>query len=134
MDSSADEALRRFREKTGFNSRWHEVVVQDAPEVLDAYREFRQAVYDRPVLDPKVQELIIIGVDCYQHWPGIKHHIRHALDLGVTKAELVQTMAIAGLPGGVHAMAFGLMALDEVLSERQASMDMPHREEARAAE
>ncbi|GEM_PF-2060806 len=123
MDSAAEGALQRFREETGFVGQWHKVIVQDAPELLDAYRDFRRAVYDRSVLDPKVQELIIIGVDCFQHWPGIKHHINSALDLGVTRAELVQTMAVAGLPGGVHAMAFGLMALEDVLSERQASQE-----------
>ncbi len=119
-ESPAEAALRRFREKNGFNTRWHNVVVQEAPDVLDAYREFRQAILDRPVLDPKVQELIIIAVDCQQFWPGIKQHIKHALELGATKAELVQTMGVAGLPGGVHVMAYGLMALDDVLSENEA--------------
>lgn len=114
-DEPMNEMLARIQEERGFRRRWHTLLSQYAPEVLADYHNNYSRVYELPALPAKTKELLIIAVDACQFWPGIKVHILNALRAGATESEIAETVIVAGIPGGVHAMVYGLEALDDIL-------------------
>lgn len=114
--SASDEGIVARMKRDLGSRRWHGVVARYDEDVLRRYHENFMKVRELPALPVTVKELIIVAVDCCQFWPGVRAHIFAALKAGATDAEVAEAIITAGIPGGVHAMAFGLEALDDVLA------------------
>lgn len=70
-----------------------------------------------PALDPKTYELIAIAVDAsctHLYAPGVRRHIRKALQLGVTPREILAVLQCVSVLG-IHSMALGAAILQEEL-------------------
>lgn len=69
------------------------------------------------VLDPKVIEFIAIAVDAsctHLYAPGVRRHIRKALQLGATKDEITAVLQCVSVLG-IHTMSLGApILLDEL--------------------
>ena len=77
------------------------------------------------VLDPKVVEFLAIAVDAsctHMYAPGVRRHIRKALELGATREEIAAVLQCVSVLG-IHAMSLGAPILLEELAmlERQTS-------------
>lgn len=74
------------------------------------------------VLDPKVIEFIAIAVDAsctHLYAPGVRRHIRKALELGATKDEITAVLQCVSVLG-IHTMSLGAPILQEELAAREA--------------
>jgi AhpD family alkylhydroperoxidase len=68
----------------------------DAPEVAGAVSALARAAMERPVLPPKIKELIALGIAvATQCDPCIALHAEAAMLRGATRAEVLETIAVA---------------------------------------
>ena len=73
------------------------------------------------VLDPKVIEFIAIAVDAsctHMYGPGVRRHIRKALELGATKQEITAVLQCVSVLG-IHTMSLAAPILQEELAARE---------------
>lgn len=73
------------------------------------------------VLDAKTIEFLAIAVDAsctHLYGPGVRRHIRKALDLGATKQEITAVLQLTSVLG-IHTMSLGAPMLIEELAARQ---------------
>jgi alkylhydroperoxidase/carboxymuconolactone decarboxylase family protein YurZ len=79
------------------------------------------------VLDPKTVEFIAIAVDAsctHLYAPGVRRHIRKALDLGATQEEIAAVLQLTSVLG-IHTMSLGAPMLLEELAAREAAAADP---------
>lgn len=70
------------------------------------------------VLDPKTIEFIAIAVDAsctHMYAPGVRRHIRTALELGATQEEITAVLQLTSVLG-IHTMSLGAPILQEELA------------------
>lgn len=97
-----------------------QAVLELAPHLLAAYVRLAGVPHTKRHLDAKTRELIYLAVDVaatHLHAPGVRQHIRRALDLGATPAEIVEVVELTSTVG-IHAMNIGVPILAELLQER----------------
>jgi alkylhydroperoxidase/carboxymuconolactone decarboxylase family protein YurZ len=73
------------------------------------------------VLEPKVVEFLAIAVDAsctHMYGPGVRRHIRKALELGATKEEIVAVLQAVSVLG-MHSMSLGAPILLEELAAHE---------------
>lgn len=78
------------------------------------------AVVPHEVLDPKTIEFLSIAVNAactHMYAPGVRRHIRRALDLGATPEEIVAVLQ-GVVTMGIHSMSLGAPILLEELERR----------------
>ena len=113
------DALRASGE---FNTAWEAIAVSD-PAWLESFLDMGTRPLRSGVLDPKTFELIAIAVDAsctHLYAPGVRRHIRKALQIGVTPQEIAAVLeAVAVL--GIHSCALGFPILAEELAARDAA-------------
>lgn len=112
------EALKaEFTENRGY---WHEFwdgLLELDPELFAAYMDFSSLPWKSGVLEPKVKELIYIAFDAaatHLYAPGLKLHMRNAVRLGATAAEIMEVLEVVSLIG-IHAATVGVPILAEEL-------------------
>jgi alkylhydroperoxidase/carboxymuconolactone decarboxylase family protein YurZ len=69
------------------------------------------------VLDPKLEAFVRLAVDVsatHLYRPGVRRHIRAALDLGASRAEILEVITLMSVVG-IHAPATGLPILEDEL-------------------
>lgn len=74
------------------------------------------------VLDAKTIEFLAIAVDAsctHLYAPGVRRHIRKALDLGATKEEITAVLQLTSVLG-IHTLSLGAPLLLEELAARRA--------------
>lgn len=79
------------------------------------------------VLDAKTIEFIAIAVDAsctHMYAPGVRRHIRKALELGATTAEITAVLQLTSVLG-IHTLSLGAPLLQEALQERAATHPNP---------
>jgi alkylhydroperoxidase/carboxymuconolactone decarboxylase family protein YurZ len=70
------------------------------------------------VLDPKTVEFLAIAVDAsctHMYAPGVRRHIRKALDVGATKEEILAVLQCVSVLG-IHSCSLGVPILVEELA------------------
>jgi alkylhydroperoxidase/carboxymuconolactone decarboxylase family protein YurZ len=101
-----------------------EPVLKLDPSYVDAYREISSIPVRRGNLPPKVIELIVIALDAsttHLHAPGVRAHIRNALALGATPAEILETLELTSTLA-VHGTLLGMeVIVQEVGSGERAT-------------
>ena len=98
---------------------WESILRLD-PEFLDAYTEFSGVPWGKDHLEPKVKEFIYIAADAaatHMYGPGVRQHLRKAIEFGATEAELVEVLELTSTLG-IHACNIGVPILIEVLEQR----------------
>jgi alkylhydroperoxidase/carboxymuconolactone decarboxylase family protein YurZ len=79
------------------------------------------------VLDKKTVEFIAIAVDAsctHMYGPGVRRHIRKALDLGATREEITAVLQLTSVLG-IHTMSLGAPILHEELAARSVPASAP---------
>lgn len=115
-----EEIKARFIEVRGtWGPAWESVLVLD-PEFLLAYLDFSAVPWRQNHLTPQVRELIYIAVDAnatHMYLPGVRQHVRSALQLGVPPAQIMEVLELCATLG-IHAMNVGVPILVQVLAEK----------------
>jgi len=113
-DPASTPITDALRAAGAFNPAWESIA-----EIDPAWLESFLAMGSRPqrsgVLDAKTWELIAIAVDAsctHLYGPGVRRHIRKALELGATVQEIAAVLeGVAVL--GIHSCALGFPILAE---------------------
>jgi alkylhydroperoxidase/carboxymuconolactone decarboxylase family protein YurZ len=106
-----------FTAKRGYwHTFWDDVLVLD-PDFFEAYTQFSSVPWTSGVLEPKVKELIYTAFDVaatHLYEPGLRQHIRNALDHGATREEIMEVIELVSVIG-IHSCAVGVPILLEEL-------------------
>lgn len=97
---------------------WESILTLDA-EFLAAYLKLSSVPWKKNHLDAKTKEFIYIAVDAaatHLYKPGIRQHVKAALNHGATAEEIMEVIELASTLG-IHAMNIGVPLLAEVLEE-----------------
>ena len=92
---------------------------QDFPDVASAYELLGKAVHTSGPLDDKTRALIKLAISTGAGFEGAVHsHTRKAIELGISKEEIRQTVLLAlttiGLPSTMAAMSW----VDDLLDKK----------------
>ena len=116
---SSSSLVERMCASGEWNAAWDEIAKMD-PEWLESFLAMGMTPRLRGVLEPKVWELIAIAVDAattHLYGPGVRRHIKKALELGASKDEIMAVLeGVAVL--GIHSCALGFPILAEELTAR----------------
>jgi alkylhydroperoxidase/carboxymuconolactone decarboxylase family protein YurZ len=133
-----DERRRRLRERyVASVGAWDaslEGLLELDPDFFSAYVGFAAAPWrDGGHLEPKVKELVMVAVDAaatHLHEPGIRLHIRRALEYGATEAELLEVLQLTSTMG-IHSVTVGVPVLLECAggSVRDPGVPLTERQE-----
>ena len=96
-----------------------EAILRFDPDFLQTYLNYSAVPLRKRHLEPKVQEFIYIAVDgaaTHMYEPGVRSHIKLALDYGATPDEIMEVLELTSTLG-VHALNVGVPVLVEVLEE-----------------
>ena len=117
----------RLRAVGEWNPNWEPFYKLD-PAWTEKFMTMGLAPMLSGVLDAKTIEFIAIAVDAsctHMYGPGVRRHIRKALELGATQAEISAVLQLTSVLG-IHSMSLGAPILLEELAARQ-SADTTHR-------
>ncbi len=109
----------RLRALGEWNPAWQPFYELD-PAWTEAFMAMGTAPMRSGVLDARTVELIAIAVDAsctHLYAPGVRRHIRKALDLGVTPEEITAVLQLTSVLG-IHTMSLGAPMLQEELAAR----------------
>ena len=123
---SATPITDRLRATGNFNPAWNEMAELD-PAWLEKFLDMGMTPIAAGVLDPKTLEFIAIAVDAsctHLYAPGVRRHIRKALELGATKEEILAVLQCVSVLG-IHSCALGVPILVEEMATRAPSSRKP---------
>lgn len=121
-----------------WDDAWERILELDA-DFLRAYLNWAAVPARRRALDRKVRELVLVAVDTaatHLYVPGIRQHIRSALELGSSADELMEVLELTSTLG-IHACNVGVQLLTEVLTEeglRPGPAQLAERQQALKAQ
>ncbi|KAJ5382250.1 hypothetical protein N7517_000161 [Penicillium concentricum] len=101
-----------------WDSNW-EAIQRLSPEFFNASIDLLAVPKQKRHLSPKVQQLIAIAVDSsstHLYLPGIRQHIKLALEAGATKREVMEVIELTSTLG-IHACNVGVPLLVDVMKE-----------------
>jgi len=115
-DEKKSELMRKFNEARGGTlPLGMQKMLELNPEFFERYLEFSTAPWKKGPLPPKVKELILMAVDAsvpHLFEPGLRAHMRRALELGATKEELLEVFELISLIA-IHGSTLGISVLSE---------------------
>ncbi|MDM0000678.1 carboxymuconolactone decarboxylase family protein [Variovorax sp. J22P240] len=116
--SSSTPVCDRLRSTDNWNPNWEPFAELD-PAWTEKFMSMAMAPMLSGVLDAKTVEFLAIAVDAsctHMYGPGVRRHIRKALDLGATKEEITAVLQCVSVLG-IHTMSIGApILLDEMAS------------------
>jgi alkylhydroperoxidase/carboxymuconolactone decarboxylase family protein YurZ len=116
----------QLRAANEWNPNW-EPFYQLDPAWTEAFMKMGTKPMLSGVLDPKVVEFIAIAVDAsctHLYAPGVRRHIRKALDLGASQEEITAVLQCVSVLG-IHTMSLGAPILQDELAARAAGITHP---------
>jgi alkylhydroperoxidase/carboxymuconolactone decarboxylase family protein YurZ len=111
-----------LRQRGDWNPLWDPFYELD-PQWTERFITMGLGPMTSGVLDPKTIEFIAIAVDAsctHLYAPGVRRHIRKALDLGATREEITAVLQCVSVLG-IHTMSVGAPILLDELAARQAA-------------
>ena len=112
----------QMRAAGSWNPAWNEMAEMD-PAWLEKFMDMAMTPIARGVLDAKTYEFLAIAVDAsctHMYGPGVRRHIRKALELGASKEEILAVLQCVSVLG-IHSCALGVPILAEELANRTRS-------------
>ena len=103
-----------MREAGHWNPDWDKLAELDA-DWIEKFVAMGVHPIRKGILEPKTIELIAIAVDAsctHLYAPGVRRHIRKALELGVSVEEILAVLQLTSVLG-IHSMALGAPMLIE---------------------
>jgi alkylhydroperoxidase/carboxymuconolactone decarboxylase family protein YurZ len=102
-----------------WSDTWQDILRLD-PSFFEAYLGLSGLPWMREGgLEPKVKEFIYIAADgnaTHMFEPGVRQHIRKALEFGATREEVMEVLELISTVG-IHAATVGVPVLMELLAE-----------------
>lgn len=117
---AAQEVRAEFERRRGYWSPLWEAVAAFDPDFLRAYLDYSSIPVERAVLDARVRELVLVVVNAvttHLFPDGLRVHVRTALALGVTGAQIMETFELLSTVG-VRSLLVGLPLLNDHHEEK----------------
>jgi alkylhydroperoxidase/carboxymuconolactone decarboxylase family protein YurZ len=118
------ERQRQLREEfvaaRGYWDSSVESLLELDPDFFEAYLHLSAVPWRNGSLEPKVKELIHVALDgaaTHLYEPGLRQHIRLALEHGATREELLEVLQLTSTLG-IHSCTVGVPLLLELLDEQ----------------
>jgi alkylhydroperoxidase/carboxymuconolactone decarboxylase family protein YurZ len=131
LSPSQTHLREQFIDALGYWQReWEDLLTTDEP-FFASYLDFAARPYRAGHLDPLVRELVHIAVDAsatHLYEPGIRAHVRRALELGGTSEQIVQVLEMTATLG-IHSCIVGVPILVEELGARAPTGALSERQE-----
>ena len=109
------ELRSAFIDQRGYwNDFWNGLLEID-PDFFKAYLEFSSVPWRNGVLSPKTRELIYVAIDAsttHLYEPGLRQHIRNAIQYGATRKEIMEVLELVSIIG-IHSCTMGVPILIE---------------------
>jgi alkylhydroperoxidase/carboxymuconolactone decarboxylase family protein YurZ len=99
-----------------WNDDWNDFLALD-PGFFERYLQLSAHPWRHGALEPKVKALVQLSVDAaatHLYGPGVRHHVRRAVALGASPAEVIETLELTATMG-IHAINVGVPILLEEL-------------------
>ncbi len=112
----------RLREQGGWNPNWEPFYALD-PDWTERFMSMGTKPMLSGVLDAKTMEFLAIAVDAsctHMYGPGVRRHIKKALQLGATQEEITAVLQLTSVLG-IHTMSLGAPILQEELAAHKAT-------------
>ncbi len=113
--------LDAMRQEGNWNPLWDKLSEWD-PEWTEQFMAMNAIPIRRNIFTPQFVELLSIAIDAaatHLYAPGVRRHIRAALDLGVSRDEILTVLQMVSVLG-IHACNLGVPLLAEELAAPQA--------------
>ncbi|SMC28027.1 alkylhydroperoxidase AhpD family core domain-containing protein [Desulfacinum hydrothermale DSM 13146] len=89
-----------------------------APRLMESFFQLHDALMEDGVLDAKTKRLIQVGIaTALRCEPCIRRSVSGAVELGVTRDEILEAAGVAVLMGGAPSMAYCAHHVMDVLEE-----------------
>ena len=114
----------QLRKAGGWNPNWDPFYELD-PAWTEKFMAMAMTPMLSGVLDAKTVEFLAIAVDAsctHMYGPGVRRHIRKALELGATKEEITAVLQCVSVLG-IHTMSLGAPMLLEELAAADKARD-----------
>lgn len=101
-----------------WNTAWDLAYAMD-PAWLEKFMAMGVHAMSSAGLDAKTRELIAIAVDAsctHLYSPGVRRHVRRALEVGATPAEVLSVLQMVSVLG-IHSVALGVPMLAEAMDD-----------------
>jgi alkylhydroperoxidase/carboxymuconolactone decarboxylase family protein YurZ len=123
----------QFIEARGFWSPLWDSLLELDEDFFEAYLRFSSVPWQSGPLEPKLKELVYIAMDAaatHMYEPGIRQHVKQALEHGATAAEIMEVLELTATLG-IHACTVGVPILVEELEAagRPLSRELSARQE-----
>lgn len=125
------EKQRRIREqfeadrgKWKWSETW-ETILELNPDVLSAYSHLSSVPHKKGYLDKKIKEMLYVAIDgaiTELYLPGLESHLKHGMEIGCTKEEMLEVLAITSTTGAAT-YTMGIPALVEELKMAGISIE-----------
>lgn len=116
-----EELIERMRAARGFMLPAFEYLCREDPELIERYEALKDHIMQKKGAFPEKYKELFISLAITVRDPsakeGIRNHVRRALQLGATPAEVLETFELALAPCGMMVLMAGCTALKEVLDE-----------------
>jgi len=125
MPPTATPLCDRLREQGGWNPNWEPFYALD-PDWTERFMSMGMKPMLSGVLDAKTMEFLAIAVDAsctHMYGPGVRRHIKKALQLGATREEITAVLQLTSVLG-IHTMSLGAPILQEELAAHKAAQSM----------
>lgn len=104
LDEKQQALKDNFVRQRGYWADTWDPVLRLSPAFFEAYTGFSSVPFQpgHSVLEPKVKELVYCAIDCattHLFGPGLKIHIRNALEKGASSDEVMEVFELAALMG-----------------------------------
>jgi alkylhydroperoxidase/carboxymuconolactone decarboxylase family protein YurZ len=102
VTAEAQAIKDEFLRVRGFWNEQRDVIVQAMPEYFAALSQLSTETWKNGALADKERELVCIAIDCtvtHMYEPGLAMHIRHALQKGASRDEILEVFHLASLIG-----------------------------------
>lgn len=100
-----------------WNPLWDQLKSLD-PEFMEAYLAFRNVPHRNGPLPPKMKELVLVAINAattHLYAPGVRRHMRNAINYGATAAEVLEVIQLTTVMG-IHACNLAVPILCEELA------------------
>ena len=115
--ASATPLCDQLQASGNWNPNWQPFYELD-PDWTEKFMQMGVAPMISGVLDAKTIEFLAIAVDAsctHMYAPGVRRHIRKALELGATQQEITAVLQLTSVLG-IHSMSLGAPILQEELA------------------
>jgi alkylhydroperoxidase/carboxymuconolactone decarboxylase family protein YurZ len=122
-DASATPVCDALRESGNWNPGW-EPFAQLDPGWTEQFMAMAMAPQTSGVLDAKTIEFLAIAVDAavtHMYGPGVRRHIRRALEVGATPAEITAVLQFVSVLG-IHSLSLAAPILVEEAAAHERRM------------